>query len=221
MTIYDANEEGWSWGQLAGDGYVGWLPSSALAPPGPPATHKVAATRTLVFPGPSIKLPPLDGLPLGARLAVVGTEDRLAVLAQGGYVPAAHLVKLDRNEDDFVAVAEKFLGVPYLWGGKTALGVDCSGLVQVALSTCGVDCPRDSDLQQAALGEPVAITPGLHDLRRGDLLFWKGHVAIARDALSLIHANAFHMAVVIEPIGAALERIGAAGSELAAIKRTG
>ena len=139
----------------------------------------MTALRTLVFPGPSIKLPPLEALPLGARLAIARIEDRLAVTQSGAYVPAAHLAPLDRNETDFVAVAERFLGTPYLWGGKTALGLDCSGLVQVALTACGVSCPRDSDMQEEALGTAVSADPSA--LKRGDLIFWKGHVAIVRD----------------------------------------
>jgi cell wall-associated NlpC family hydrolase len=115
-----------------------------------------------------------------------------------------------------VAIAERFLGVPYLWGGKTALGLDCSGLVQVSLTACGIACPRDSDMQQAALGAPLAERSAL---KRGDLIFWKGHVAIVRDEASMIHANAFHMAVAIEPVAEALARIRAAGSEVTAIKR--
>ena len=151
VTIYDMNAEGWAWGQLAADGYVGWLAANALAPAGAPPTHKVTALRTFAFPGPSIKLPPLEALPLGARLAVVRIEDRLAVTRSGAYVPSPHLAPLDFTEPDFVAVAERFLGVPYLWGGKTALGLDCSGLVQVALTAAGLSCPRDSDMQEAAL----------------------------------------------------------------------
>jgi cell wall-associated NlpC family hydrolase len=147
---------------------------------------------------------------------VKGTADRLAVTSNGAYVPAVHLKPIGDYEQDFVAVAERFLGVPYLWGGKTALGLDCSGLVQVALTACGIACPRDSDMQEAALGAPVA---GRADLRRGDLVFWKGHVAIARDRDTMLHANAYHMAVAIEPIAQALARISAAGSEVTTIKR--
>ena len=217
VTVYDSNGEGWAWGQLAADGYVGWLPDNALAPPGAAPTHKVTALRTLVFPGPSIKLPPLEALPLGARLAIARIEDRMAVTPSGAYVPAAHLAPLDRNETDFVAVAERFLGTPYLWGGKTALGLDCSGLVQVALTACGVACPRDSDMQEQALG--TAVAADLPALRRGDLIFWKGHVAIVRDRDALLHANAHHMAVAIEPIAEALTRIRNAGSEISSIRR--
>ncbi len=125
-------------------------------------THKVAVPRTLVFPGPSIKLPPLEGLSLGCRLAVARFEDPFAVTHSGGYVPARHLRRLDAFASDPVAVAETFLHVPYLWGGKTALGLDCSGLVQIALTACGVPCPRDSASQEAALGvalSPRAISP--------------------------------------------------------------
>jgi cell wall-associated NlpC family hydrolase len=177
----------------------------------------VTALRTLVFPGPSVKLPPLEALPLGARLAVARIEDRMAVTQSNAYVPAAHLAPLGENESDFVAVAERFLGTPYLWGGKTALGLDCSGLVQVALTACGVSCPRDSDMQEEAL--KTAVSAGLSALRRGDLIFWKGHVAIVRDQHSLLHANAFHMAVAIEPIAEAVARIRNAGSAITSIRR--
>jgi cell wall-associated NlpC family hydrolase len=215
VTIYDEDGEGWGWGQLHGDGYVGWLPMNALRAPGPTATHKVAVLRTILFPGRSIKAQPVEGLLLGSRLAVVGQDVDLARLASGGYVPARHLVPLDAAAADFVAVAERFTGVPYLWGGKTSLGIDCSGLVQVSLTTCGTECPRDSDMQRA-LGTAVAPDEAL---QRGDLVFWAGHVGMMRDAATLLHANAFHMAVTSEPFVEAVARIRAAGNEVAAIKR--
>ena len=218
VTVYET-EEGWAHGRLETDGYVGYLPASALGPPGPAPTHKVAALRTLVFPGPSIKLPPLEALPLGARLAVARIEGPFAITASGGYVPARHLALPDAMESDFVAVAERFLGAPYLWGGKTSLGLDCSGLVQVALAACGVASPRDSHVQEQALGKLLAASTDISKLRRGDLLFWKGHVAIVRDEATLIHANAFHMAVAIEPIAEAITRIRAAGSDVTSVRR--
>jgi cell wall-associated NlpC family hydrolase len=216
VTVYETTEEGWCWGQLDRDGYVGWLPANALGPPGPPATHAVAALRTLAFPGPSIKLPPVAAFSLGCRLVVTRTEGALAV-TPSGYVPARHLVPVDAAAPDFVAVAERFVGVPYLWGGKTSLGIDCSGLVQAALTAAAIACPRDSDMQEHALG--TAIAPTLADLRRGDLLFWNGHVAIARDAATLLHANAFHMAVAIEPIEEAVRRIATNGAPIRTVKR--
>jgi cell wall-associated NlpC family hydrolase len=215
VTVYETSDEGWAWGQLDGDGYVGFMPAHGLAAPGVPATHRVSALRTLVFAAPSFKLPPIGALPLGARLAVVRTEGRFAVTASGGYVPAQHLTPVESREPDFVAVAERFLGTPYLWGGKTSLGLDCSGLVQVALTACGIPCPRETDMQVAALGEQVA--GGRR--RRGDLFFWKGHVAIARDEETMIHANAFHMAVAIEPIDAAIARIRASDGEVTSVRR--
>src|SRR5215468_2519016 len=235
VTVYDENGEGWCWGQLGPDGYVGWIPANALRPPGPPPTHRVAALRTFVFPGRSIKAPPLDALSLGSRVAVSphptlprlqGREGRgqpddsseLTDLESGFCIPTRHLAPIESSEPDFVAVAERFLGVPYLWGGKTSLGIDCSGLVQIALTASGVVCPRDSDMQEHALGAPLP-TDGLAGLRRGDLIFWKGHVAIVRDEQSIVHANAFHMAVAVEPVGEAVRRIADAGSPIASIKR--
>jgi cell wall-associated NlpC family hydrolase len=215
VTIYETDEEGWAWGQLQSDGYVGWLPAAALLAPKGQPTHKVAALRTLVFPGPSIKLPPIDALPLGAKVVVVREHESFAVTSSGGFVPKRHLAPLTNVEPDFVAVAERFLGVPYLWGGKSSLGLDCSGLVQVALTACGVKCPRDSDMQEGALGKPASLA----GLQSGDLIFWKGHVAIARGRNSMIHANAFHMAVAIEPVAEGLARIGAAGSQVTSVRR--
>jgi cell wall-associated NlpC family hydrolase len=215
VTIYETDEEGWAWGQLEADGYVGWLASAALLAPGPAPTHRVAVPRTLMFPGPSIKLPPSGTPPLGATLAIARTEGPFAITALGSHVPARHLAPVGTREPDFVAIAERFLDAPYLWGGKTNHGIDCSGLVQVSLTACGIACPRDSDMQQAALGQPVEP----NELRRGDLLFWKGHVAIARDSTTIIHANAHHMMVAVEPVTEALARIRASGSELTGVRR--
>jgi len=154
-------------------------------------------------------------LPFGARLAVTRSEDGFAVTASGRFVPAVHLAPVATQEAEFVTVAERFLGAPYLWGVKTMLGLDCSGLVQVSLTACGIDCLRDSDMQESALG----VAADVSGLRRGDLLFWKGHVAIVRDRATLIHANAFHMAVAIEPTAEAIARIRAGGSEITSVRR--
>lgn len=215
IIVYEMNDEGWAWGQLEADGYVGWLSANALGKPGPAPTHKVSVPRTLAFPGPDIKLPPAAALPMGAQLAVAQADERFTVTANGWHIPLVHLTPLKARRADYVAVAEELLHTPYLWGGKTSLGLDCSGLVQLSLQAAGHICPRDSDMQEMALGKLST----LGELRRGDLVFWKGHVAIARDAETLLHANAHHMAVAIEPAESAIARIKAAGSEVATVKR--
>jgi cell wall-associated NlpC family hydrolase len=218
VKVYDRNGEGFAWGQLNGDGYVGWLPDAALARPAAAPTRKVTALRTFAFPGPSIKLSPAETLPLGARVTVVREDGAFAVTSEGWYLPRGHVGSLDAMEKDFVAVAERFIGTPYLWGGKSSLGIDCSGLVQVSLNAAGTGCPRDSDMQQDGLGRALDAAE-MKKLQRGDLVFWKGHVAIVRDAETIVHANAHHMATVIESTREAMARIKAGGSEVTAVKR--
>jgi cell wall-associated NlpC family hydrolase len=215
VTIYETTDEGWAWGQLAIDGYVGWFAANALAKPGLTPTHTVIVPRTLAFPAADIKQPPLAAPPMGAALTVSTQDERFAVTANGWHIPAMHVAPLGSAYGDFVSVAEMFLGTPYLWGGKSTLGIDCSGLVQIALQAAGRMCPRDSDMQEASLGAPIA----LNNLRRGDLLFWPGHVAIACASDAIVHANAHHMMVAREPVEQALTRIMKAGSELRAVKR--
>jgi hypothetical protein len=220
ITIYDISDDGWAWGQLAGDGYVGYLPANALGAPGPAATHKVTALRTFSFPGPSIKLPPLETLSFGCQLAIARVDGPFAITASGGHVPILHVAPVDTKETDFVAVAERFLGTPYLWGGKSSIGIDCSGLLQLALLACGIPCPRDTDMQERALGS--ALEPPLESgqWRRGDLVFWKGHMAIVRDEATFVHANASrHMAVAYEPIAETVARIRAMGAEVRSVRR--
>jgi cell wall-associated NlpC family hydrolase len=218
VTVYDRNGEGFAWGQLNSDGYVGWLPDRALAKPVAAPTHKVTALRTFAFPGPSIKLPPVETLSMGAMLTVTREDGTFAVTREGWYLPRPHLGGIDAMAADFVAVAERFVGTPYLWGGKSSIGIDCSGLVQVALNAAGTGCPRDSDMQRDSLGRALSPAEAKH-LLRGDLIFWNGHAAIARDADSIVHANAHHMAAVVENTREAIARIKAAGNEIAAIKR--
>jgi hypothetical protein len=220
VTIYEISEQGWAWGQLAGDGYVGFMPASALCASGPPPTHKVSVLRTFAFPGPSIKLPPMETLSFGCQLVIERIDGPFAITASGGHVPVLHLAPVEKMESDFVAVAERFLGTPYLWGGKSSLGIDCSGLLQLALTACGIPCPRDSDMQEQALGSALALPHALEQLRRGDLLFWKGHVAIVRDQATVVDANASrHMAVAFEATAAAIAGIRTAAGEITSVRR--
>ena len=213
VDVYEIDEEGWVWGQLRGDGYVGYMPAEALrAQSGSLArapTHSVRTLRTLVYPGPDMKLPHVNALPLGAHACIESERGDFALVAGVGYVWRAHLVAGDAFESDFVAVAERFLHAPYLWGCKTSDGVDCSGLVQLALAACGLSSPRDTDVMEQGVGAAVACDASLDGLRRGDLVFWKGHVGVMRDAQELLHANGHSMLVASEPLRVARDRIAA------------
>jgi cell wall-associated NlpC family hydrolase len=218
VTAYE-ERDGWAWVQLDADRYVGYLPADVLSAAGADPTHRVKALSTWLFPRPDIKSGPLVHVPMNAPLCVAEESDGFARLADGRFVPAAHIAGRDHFAADFPAVAEAFLGTPYLWGGKTRLGLDCSGLVQVALAAAGHPCPRDSDMQLAEVGAPVPITADLAGLRRGDLVFWPGHVGIMLDAERLLHANAHHMGVAVEALAAAVARIAGTGAAVLAVKR--
>lgn len=219
VTLYD-EDEGWAWVQLMSDSYVGYMSREALAE-GPAApTHRIKVNRTFIYPAANMKQPIVGALTRGARVAVAGETGDFAQIDSGGFVFAGHLDMLATRAPDFVAVAEDFVGSPYLWGGKSSLGIDCSGLVQVALAEAGIAVPRDTDLQQAALGESLPIDTALGHLRRGDLVFWKGHVGVMRDPEILLHANGHHMLVAFEPLAEARARIREKGAgEITAIKR--
>ena len=206
ITVYE-DEEGWAWGQLARDGYVGYVNANAFVFDDAAPTHRVSVPRTFVYPGLSMKLPIVMALPLGAELEVVAIHGDFAEVKNLGCVWAAHLSPLNEVEKDFVSVAEQFLNVPYLWGGKTFVGIDCSGLVQISLQAAGIAAPRDTDMQAAEVGEVVAVGDDLAGLRRGDLVFWKGHVGVMRDERTLLHANGHHMRVASEPLAEARDRI--------------
>ena len=196
--------DGWIFGFDPVDGYVGYLPEAAVGPVSTP-THRLIARQSHLYPGPDFKLGEQAALPFFSALEVVGQEGRFLRLAGGGFVPAQHVAPLSWHAQDPVSVAEMFLGTPYLWGGNSGAGIDCSGLVQLAFWATGLPCPRDADMQES-LGRDATGAP-----RRGDLLFWKGHVALVADPGRILHANAHHMAVAYEEMDAAIARIEAQG----------
>jgi cell wall-associated NlpC family hydrolase len=218
VTVFE-EKSGWAWVQAERDGYVGYVPADALSAEVPAPTHRISVPGTFIYAEPAATA--LTGFHLGlnALVHVVETGPSFAKLAGDGFVPVCHLGGLDTFASDFVSVAERLVGTPYVWGGKTRLGLDCSGLVQTAMHAAGLDCPRDSDMQMAELGTPVEVRRDLAGLQRGDLMFWKDHVGILTDAATLLHANAHHMAVAAEPLRGAVDRIARSGSAIVAIKR--
>ena len=217
VTLY-AEGEGWAWVQIDRDRYVGYMPSDGLSPKIVAPTHKIAALRSYVYSEPDGKSPTLDLLSLNAFVTARAEEGRFLALEGGGYVVARHTLPVGETADDPVAIAETFVGTPYLWGGRTSIGLDCSGLVQLAAEAAGLSAPRDADMQAAELGEPVSWRDG-DELSRGDLVFWDGHVGIMTSGTQLLHANAHHMAVELEPFAAAKERIKQAGYEVIGVRR--
>jgi hypothetical protein len=220
FTVYD-EKDGWAWGQAGLDNYVGYVETKTLLPDSLEATHRVAVLATPLLPVPGIKPAALDLLPMNAKVKVVGEENRFANIEDGGFVYAAHLEPLSNRHSDWVGVAECFLGVPYVWGGKTNMGCDCSGLIQTALERGGISAPRDADMMEGVLGEALNFNDDLGGLQRGDLVFWKGHVGVMLDTERLLHANAFHMQVAIEPLVQAVERIAQAEGAIRRITRIG
>jgi cell wall-associated NlpC family hydrolase len=218
VTIYD-ERDGWGWVQLQRDKYVGYVPLDSLSREILAPTHRVRALGTFVYALPDIKSPPVMHLSLNAELSVTDRDERFCVLEGGGYVVSRHVTEVGRHAPDFVEIAERFIGTPYLWGGRTRLGLDCSGLVQISLEAAGISAPRDTDMQQDELGRDVPVEDAAEGLRRGDLVFWKGHVGIMVDSVTLVHANAHHMAVTAETLPEAVDRIAKLGADIAAIRR--
>ena len=211
-------KNGWCWLQLDQDGYVGYVEADALSAEVHEATHRVVVLSTYLYPSASIKTQPATAIYLNARLTVVDQQGEFARLVDGRNVWRDHVAPLSRTEADPATVAEKFQHVPYLWGGKSQAGLDCSGLIQLAHQAAGRDCPRDSDMMHEKVGQPLLIND-LDSLQRGDLVFWKGHVGMMLDSERLIHANGYHMRTVIEPLGQAVKRIAEMFGEVTGIRR--
>jgi cell wall-associated NlpC family hydrolase len=202
-------DEGWAYVQAERDGYVGYLPYEDLRVVPQAATHRVTTLRTYLYAGPSIKTPDPVLIPQDARLTITGERDAFAITDQRQFVYAAHLAPVSQTAPDYVAVAESYVGTPYFWGGRTSLGLDCSGLVQTAMRMAGFAAPRDSDMLERHFSQELPITDALDHLQRGDLIFWRGHVGIMRDRETMLHANGHHMMVASEPISEARARIAA------------
>jgi hypothetical protein len=211
FTVYDRGH-GWAWGQAGSDLYVGYLHEDALGAPFA-AQARITALMAPVFSAADLKTPVRDLLPLNAAVPVLERDSDYVKIAEGAWLHQRHLEP--SMEKDFVAVAKRFLGVPYVWGGKTAAGLDCSGLIQTALQAIGKAAPRDTDMMEKALGETTALAV----VQRGDLVFWKGHMGVMLDAERLLHANAFHMAVAIEPLAEAMARIEKIAGPVTSIRR--
>lgn len=214
FSVYEI-ADGWAWGQSIEDQYVGYVRADCLAEGAPAADTRITALMTPVFPAADLKKPVRDFLPLNAKVKVEAREGKYARIGKDAFVFEGHLAPCDQFAKDWVAVAERFVGVPYVWGGKTAAGLDCSGLIQTSLEAGGIRAPRDTDMQERALGRAV----GQSNLQRGDLIFWKGHMGVMLDGARLLHANAYFMQVTIEPLDIAVKRIADMSGPVTSVKR--
>lgn len=212
-------KNGWAWGFSRHDGYVGWIDAAALSADVQPVTHRVSALRTYLFSKPDLKSAPRAILSMNSKISAGETAGRFVRAGDLGWVFGGHLVSLNEAADDFVAVAERFVGAPYLWGGKESLGLDCSGLVQTALEAAGQSVLRDTDMQEAELAEKFTVQASDADRQRGDIVFWAGHVGIMTDAERIIHANATFMETVIEPVAETTRRAAGDDSPVTSVIR--
>lgn len=224
-VIIFERREGWAWIKSLRDGYVGWTSDDALTAGETEVTHMVCVPRTFSYPAADMKLPAIHNLSMGSAIKSVGRQTvrgtEYVLRENGEALIACHLRPISQFDSDYVAVAEKFVGTPYLWGGTTGLGLDCSGLVQLAMRMCGMNIPRDSDMQFAQMG--TLIDPGEHfeNLERGDLIFWPGHVAIVEGNGQILHANGYTMDVTSEPLVPAFGRIAQFFSQPSGFLRPG
>ncbi len=218
LTVYD-EIEGWAWGQLERDGYVGYLPLADLSLDIMTPTHRVAGILALVYASPSALSEPIQHLSFNAHVTVIGERGAFAELATGGFIGKKYLTEAGTIDPDYVAAARRFTGLPYLFGGKSAFGLDCSGLVQNVMQAAGYNVPRDSDMQAAEIGPKIEIGENLNGLQVGDIVFWPGHVGLMVDRTTLVHASATNMSVALEEVREAAERSRGDGPIVQAVAR--
>lgn len=219
VTVFEVSN-GWAWLQNEADRYVGYADAAGLRPGHGAPTHYVQALRTHLYCQPDLKAPVRDVLSMNAAVEVSDFDGAFVGLTDGGWVWAGHLAEAGKFESDHGSVALRFLGTPYLWGGRSSIGLDCSALVQMALLRCGINAPRDSDMQAGSLGEPVPFGGDQSTLQRGDLVFWPGHVGIWLNSSQFVHASAAHMMTVAEPFETTVRRIReGSGDEVTVVRR--
>lgn len=210
-------EEGWGWIQLESDGYVGYVPMDCLSATIDEPNYHVVSRATFVYPAPDLKRPPIMRLSFNSLVCVVGRDGRFLELSRGGFIFGGHVLPVEEKAKDFVRLAERLIGTPYLWGGRTSNGLDCSALVQLSLAGIGISVPRDTDMQEEEVGQNVPMN--LDKLQRGDLLFWRGHVGILQSPEWMIHASGHQMEVVVEPVRRAIERISPTHGDPTSLRR--
>lgn len=220
VRLFERDGE-WAYVQLGLDRYVGWMRLASLSPQGRDPTHRVRVLRTFIFERADMKSRPMRAASMNARLALGDVVGNFVEVDGGGWVFARHIAPLDEPETDFVAVAQRFVGSPYLWGGRESAGIDCSGLVQTALQATGIYPLRDSDMQEQTLGLPVERDPEFRNLERGDLIFWKGHVGIMASPDLLLHSSARDLHCEVEPLMQAVDRIRPIAGDVRSVKRFG